>query len=235
MKDEKKKKDLIADYNDKKKDKKKDKKSDKKDKRNYNYFESLVSFTDYSCQAAELLHSILTNYDPSQLEDQMKKMHDIEHTADLAKHDMMKYLVKEFITPIDREDISTLAQEIDTVTDTIEDVLMQMYMYNIQSVRPEALEFSTTIVACCAALKKAMADFHNYKKSTEIIANIINVNNMEEDGDRIYTRAVRNLYTTSTDPVEIMTWTKSFDYLEKCCDACENVSDAMESIIMKNS
>lgn len=211
--------------------------SDKKKKKNkgYNYFEGLVSFTEFSCQAAELLHSILSNYNPDKLEAQMNEMHEIEHDADIAKHDMISHLTKEFITPIDREDISTLAQEIDNVTDTIEDVLMQLYMYNIQTIKPESLEFSETIVLCCNALKTAMEDFHNFKKSTNIMTNIININNYEEAGDKIYTKALRTLYTTSKDPVEIIAWTKNFDYLEKCCDACEDVSDIMESIIMKNS
>jgi len=108
-------------------------------------------------------------------------------------------------------------------------------MYNIKTIRKEALEFSETIVSCCNALKKATEDFHNFKKASTVLQYIINVNNMEEDGDKIYTRALRDLYTTSTDPIEIMAWTKNFDYLEKCCDACENVADLMEYIIMKNS
>lgn len=224
----------MKDEKDKKKNKDKKKKEQKKVK-NYNYFEALVLFTDYSCKAAELLHSILSNFDSEKLEEQMKLMHEIEHEADLAKHGMMKYLVKEFITPIDREDISSLAQEIDNVTDTIEDVLMQLYMYNIKTIRPEALDFSVTIVACTRALRTAMQDYHNYKKSATVIENIININNMEEDGDKIYTKAMHNLYTSSDNAIEIMTWTKNFDCLEKCCDACENVADLMEFIIMKNS
>ena len=213
---------------------KKSKKKEKKAKK-YNYFEALVSFTDYSCEAADLLHSILSNYDTTKLEEQIKQMHDIEHSADIAKHKMMSNLVREFITPIEREDITAIAQEIDTVTDTIEDVAMNLYMYNIQTIRTEALEFSETIVSCCKALKITMEDFHNYKKSKNIIENIIRINNLEEVGDEIYTRAIRNLHTTCTDPVEIMSWSKNFDYMEKCCDACEDVSDVVESIIMKNS
>lgn len=231
MKDEKNKKKLKNEKDVKSEKGKKEKKKDK----NFNYFEALVSFTEYSCQASELLHSILSDFNTSKLEDQMKQMHDIEHAADLAKHNMMSKLVKEFITPIEREDISAIAQEIDTVTDTIEDVLMHLYMYNIQTIRKEALEFSETIVSCCKALKISMEDFHNYKKSKNITDNIININNLEEIGDQIYTRAIRTLHTTSTDAVEIMSWSKTFDYLEKCCDACEDVSDVMESIIMKNS
>jgi len=215
----------------------KNKKSKKKEKksRKFNYFDALVSFTDFSCQASELLHTIILNYDTTKLEAQMKQMHDIEHTADLAKHKMMSNLVREFITPIEREDIAAIAQAIDTVTDTIEDVVMHLYMCNIQTIRKEALEFSETIVSCCNALKIAMEDFHNYKKSKNVIENIIRINNLEEAGDEIYTRAIRDLHTTCTDPIEIMAWSKNFDYLEKCCDACEDVSDVVESIIMKNS
>lgn len=229
MKDEKKKL-----KNEKEKDVKKEKKGKKKNK-NFNYFDAFVSFTDYSCQASELLHDILSNYDTAKLEEQMIQMHEIEHAADLAKHDMMSHLVKEFIAPIEREDISAIAQEIDTVTDTIEDVVMRLYMYNIQTIRKEALEFSKTIVKCCQALKISMEDFHNFKKSKNITANIININNLEEVGDQIHTRAIRTLHTTSTDAIEIMSWSKTFDYMEKCCDACEHVIDLMESVIMKNS
>ena len=225
----------MKDEKDKKKDKSKKKEKDKKKIKNYNYFEALVDFTDYSCKASNMLHSILSDFNPEKLEEQMKEMHEIEHAADLAKHDMMAYLAKEFITPIDREDISNMAQEIDNVTDTLEDVLMQLYMYNIQTIRKEALDFSVTIVSCCKALKTAMQDFNNYKKSPTVIESIININNMEEAGDRIYTKAMRDLYTTCSDPIEVMAWTKNFDCLERCCDACENVADSMESIIMKNS
>ena len=213
---------------------KKSKKKNKKSKK-YNYFDALVSFTEYSCKASELLLSIVSSYDTTKLEEQMKQMHEIEHSADLAKHTMMSNLVREFITPIEREDITAIAQAIDTVTDTIEDVVMNLYMYNIQTIRTEALEFSETIVSCCNALKTAMEDFHNYKKSKNVIENIIRINNLEEVGDEIYTRAIRNLHTTCTDPIEIMAWSRNFDYLEKCCDSCEDVSDVVESIIMKNS
>ena len=214
--------------------KKKDKKKDRKEK-TYNYFKSLSVLADFSGQAAELLHETIMNFSAETIEEQMKKMHEIEHAADIAKHEMMGHLLKEFITPIDREDISTIAQEIDNVTDTIEDVLMQMYMFNIKIVREEAIEFSKIIVSSCRELKNAADEFHNYKKSSDLLKYIIDINNMEEDGDKMYMKAIRNLHTSSSDAIEIMSWTKLFDYLEKCCDATENVADVMEYVIMKNS
>lgn len=70
----------------------------------------------------------MNNFDADQLQNKMKEMHVIEHGGDEARHEMIKKLAKEFITPIEREDVVSMADFIDTVTDTIEDVLIRMYI-----------------------------------------------------------------------------------------------------------
>lgn len=207
----------------------------KNNKKHFDYFDSFVRMVEFSCKAAQLLQEVMKNYDPSKIKEQMIEMHEIENNGDYCKHEMMNALVKEFITPIEREDITGIGQEIDEVTDTVEDVLMRLYMFNIKSIRPEAIEFVDVIVKCCDALKKALQDFHNFKKSPTVKESIIQINCLEEDGDKLYTEAVRNLHTTSKDPIEIMVWSETFDRLEKCCDACEDVANMMESVILKNS
>jgi len=162
-------------------------------------------------------------------------MHNIEHAADLKKHDMMDKLLKEFITPIERGDIAELAHEIDNVTDAIEDILARIYMFNITSMRREALDFANVIIKNCNELKGLMKEFRNYKKSQEIQKLIVNINGLEEEGDKLYIMSIRNLYTTSKDPIELMTWTDTFKYFERCCDACETAANVVESVIMKNS
>ncbi len=204
-------------------------------KRDYNYFNEFVQLADYSCQAAELLHQSMAGFSAADIEAEMVKMHEIEHSADLYMHGIMNRLMKEFITPIEREDIISIVQQIDDVTDTIEDVIMRLYMYNIQSIRPEVLEFTELIVRCCDALKIAIEDFHNFRKSKTVKENIIEVNHLEDIGDKLYTLAVRNLHISSTDALEIMNWTEIFYRLEKCFDECEDVANLLESIIMKNT
>jgi len=204
-------------------------------KNNYNYFDTFIKLSNYCCLAAKMLDETLENFKIEDLQEKMELMHDIEHNADLEGHDMMRKLFHEFITPIDREDIVSLSHEIDNITDSIEDVLLRLYMYNIPKVRSEALEFSKIIVKSCEELKIVLEEFHNFKKSTEMHKGIILINKLEEEGDNLYTRAVRRLHMTSTDPIEIMTWTEVINRLEKCCDACENTANVVESIIMKNS
>lgn len=207
----------------------------KRRKREYNYFDEFIKLTDYAYQAAELLHESLTHFDVAQIEVEMMKMHEIEHSADLHMHGIMNRLMREFITPIEREDIINIVQQIDDVTDTIEDVIMRLYMYNIQSIRPEVLEFTELIVRCCSVLKMAIKDFHNFRKSKTVKENIIEVNNLEDIGDKLYALAVRNLHIETTDPRDLMNWTEIFYRLEKCFDECEDVANLLESIIMKNT
>ena len=204
-------------------------------KKDNNYFEMLAELVDYSCEAAALLQSTLANFNLDEIEDKINEMHNIEHTADIKKHDMMNKLAKEFITPIERGDIVDMANYIDNVTDGIEEVLIRIYMYNIKEIKQEAIEFSNIIIKNCDQLNKIMKEFHYFKKSSEIHKLIIDINALEEEGDRLYFSTLRNLYISSKDPIELMTWTDTFKYFEKCCDACESVANLVESVIMKNS
>ncbi len=204
-------------------------------KKDDNYFGTFVELVNYSCQAANLLSDIMYNYNPNELEDKMKLMHNIEHAGDVERHIMMKKLAKEFITPIEREDIVAMADAIDNVTDNIEDVLMRMYMFNVKTMREDALRMADIIVKCCEALKEALNEFHNFRKSQTLHGLIVEINRMEEEGDDLFTKATRNLYVNGKDPLEVYGWGRTLHYMEICCDACEDVADVIESVMMKNS
>ncbi len=204
-------------------------------KKDVNYFNSFVTLAGYSCQAANYLNEIMNNFQAEGLKGKMEAMHVIEHAGDEARHNMVKELAREFITPIEREDIMALADSIDNVTDTIEDVLMHMYMFNIQTIREEALKMTDIIIKCCNALKLALDEFHNFRKSHKLHELIVEINFLEEEGDRLFTEAVRNLYVNCKDYLEVTSWHKIFTYMERCCDTCEDVANIIESVIMKNS
>lgn len=204
-------------------------------KSGYNYFEAFVNLSKFASTSAEMLHKTLQSFDPATITERVKEMHDIEHAADLAKHELINHLVKEFLPPIEREDITSLSQEIDDVTDSVEDVLIFISMFNIQKIRPEILEFTAIIEKCCKSLDDALVEFKNFKNSKKLHEKIIDVNEFEEEADRLYVDMIRKLYRTSTDPIELMTWTEIMHRLELCCDNCEDVADVIEEIVMKNS
>ncbi|MGI6004006.1 MAG: DUF47 domain-containing protein [Christensenellales bacterium] len=204
-------------------------------KKNNPYFDDFITMVEFSCRAAEYLQTVLHNFDPETLQECRETMHELEHAEDEVKHRMLRRLAKEFVTPIDREDIIQLANELDEVTDKIDDILIRMYMYNIKKIHPAALAFADVILRCCKALQAATHEFPNFHKSTVLQKAIVDVNTMEEEGDAIYIDAVRSLYKKGGDPLEIAVWSELFDRLEDCCDACEHVADVMELMMMKNS
>ena len=199
------------------------------------YFQNFIECVECGCQAAKMLEDNLEHFDTGLLQDNLDGLHRIEHDADKKKHEMMAVLVKAFITPIEREDIILLSQSIDEVTDKIEDVLIRIYINNVQQIRPEALAFIKVIIRCCEALKEVMEEFADFRKSKTLHGLIIEINALEEEGDRLFIESMRRLHAEVTDPIEIIAWREIYVYLEKCCDACEHVADVVESVIMKNT
>ena len=129
------------------------------------YFENLSEGTSLSRKAANYLVNCLKNYNPNNIEQMLNEMHEIEHNADIKKHEMNEALAKAFVTPVDREDLDMLSHNLDNVTDKIEEILQKFYIYNIQSVTPYAVDFAKKIVKACDILCELMNEFENFKKS----------------------------------------------------------------------
>ena len=199
------------------------------------YFDAFVKGLSYANDAAALLQDIFENFDAANSKALLAQMHTIEHTADGVKHEMMERLVKEFLPPIEREDIVELAHTIDEVCDLIEDVVQRIYMYNITELRPDVTEFATLIARCCADLKEMSLELPNFRKSASLTEKIKEINSWEEEGDRLYVEATRRLYAEEQNPITVFAWTNIYDRLEKCCDGCEKVADTVELIVLKNS
>lgn len=196
---------------------------------------ALFSIVVYSVGAAHLLERVMRDFDPLLIREKLDDMHKVEHAADEKKHEVLDALVKAFITPIEREDIILLSQNIDEVTDKIEDVMLRLYYNNIQSIRPDSLELVSIVVKSCDMVKLMLKEFASFRHSKSLRDHIIAINTLEEQADQVFVTSMRELHTTCTDLVEIICWREVYFYLEKCTDACEHVADVVEQIVMKNS
>lgn len=202
---------------------------------NFNFFTEFEKLADLACQAAQMLSKSLENFNGKSLEERVKEIHLIENAADRQKYEIVNRLAKEFITPIEREDILDITDKLDDLVDYIEDVLITMYMYNINSLKKEIFLFTDVINKCCYAIKDIFAEFAHFRKSAKISDLIIAVNRLEEEADKIYMSSVKTLFATSNDAIEIMKWREIFNRAEKCCDASEHIANSIEGIVMKNS
>lgn len=206
-------------------------------KQRTNYYVMFVNLQNYSRQAADYLHTFLREFnpDPETMRTKMVEIHAIEHEADQKKHELTERLAKDFITPIEREDIIAISQRLDDITDAIEEVLRRLYMYNVETLRPEALDFLDIIQKQCDIVARIFSEFHDFKYSDTIHSDIIEVNRLEEEGDDLYLRSVRRLFEEEPSHLEALAWTNIFDQLEACCDSNEIAVNTVESVMMKNS
>lgn len=206
-----------------------------KKKEEYNYFDEFVANSNYIVESAEILKETLTNYNKDILVQNIDKVHKLENEADHKLHNMRNYLIKDFLPPIDREDIVLIGHRLDDVEDFIDEILINFDILNISEVRKDSIEITELLIKACKALKEALINFKNFKRFDLIKEKVIEVNNLEEQGDRAFESAMRKLYKEEKNVVEIIKWTSIYNCLENTIDACEKVSDELEDVIMKNS
>ncbi|MBQ4587439.1 MAG: DUF47 family protein, partial [Clostridia bacterium] len=188
-------------------------------KKGYDYFSTLVKMSQLALEEARLLKQIVENYDPDKLDENRQKMHAIEHDCDTLKHELSTELVKDFLPPIDREDLFLLAHVTDDLTDSVESVVVFFYMANLKAMRPDTVELCDLVVKCCESVVEMLEEFKNFKKSTLLKGLVVKLNDLEEHGDRLYIQAVRKLSTEDISTRDVIEWRDVYRNFENCFDA----------------
>lgn len=199
------------------------------------YFDNFSECASLAQKAASYLVACLENYDAGNIEKMLGEMHVFEHSADMKKHEMNAMLAKAFVTPVDREDLDMMSQQLDTVLDLLEEVLQKLYIYNVERIEPAAIVYAKHLVRSCELLCEIMCEFENFKKSKKLHSLIVECNDVEEECDKLYLITMHELTKKSTDALVTLAWHKIYDCLEACSDACEHVSECVGSIVMKNT
>lgn len=199
------------------------------------YYQNLVEAADISCSAAEYLFRCLSDYQAPALQERLVEMHRIEHQGDMKKHEMSEALARAFVTPVDREDLALISQNIDEVTDTIEEVLQRFYVNDIDHVTADCVAFAEKLVDCCKQMKAMVEEFENFKKPAKLHEMVVNLNHTEEECDQLYLESSLRICREQKDALLVYFWREIYEKMEKCADACEHVGDCVETVVMKNT
>jgi predicted phosphate transport protein (TIGR00153 family) len=181
-------------------------------------------------RAAELLERMLEHWP-----DQGELSRDVlvcEHEGDRITHDIIQRLNSTFVTPIDREDIYALASALDDIVDYIEEVADFMGLYRIEAPMTQAQQLARVLHQSCRALCQAMPRLRTFK---DIRHFTVEINRLENDGDRIVREALASLFDHGTDPMVVIRWKDIFDRLEDAVDSTETVANILEGIVIKNT
>jgi uncharacterized protein Yka (UPF0111/DUF47 family) len=199
-------------------------------KKEMDYFKMFVKGTEFSLKAARLLEQMLK--DGRLTEEGMMEIKRVEQEADNHMHVLIDHLNTAFITPIDRDDIYKIAKETDDITDSIEAVSNKMWMMHVTRITPAMLQMAGYVVAACEMLVKVMSEIRNHKKHNKLSEYVVEINHVEEMGDRCYKDAMYELFGTEKDPIELIRMKEIYGELEGALDDCEDVADVVEGIII---
>ena len=186
-------------------------------------------------QQAALLENILTEYSAAGMAVRRVEMHAVERRADGICHDIRNRLSAAFITPIDQEDILHLAQLLDDVTDALDEVALECYMFRLAELPAGAPAFAGLTRRCVGKLCEAAIELRNFRSSGRLRALLAEVNTLEEQADDAYATAIHDLFAEDAAPRTLIAGKAIFDCMEACCDLCGHAADVMDQIIIKNT
>lgn len=193
------------------------------------FYDDFKLMADQLRAGARLLEAMIASDPP--LADKANEIKEVEHQCDFLTHEIIQRLNKTFVTPIDREDIHELARTLDDVMDAIDSAAALIPLYRIDRIRPGARELTRVILQQCDELRAAVEALENRKG---VLERAIEINRLENEADRIHKQAVLQLFDEEKDPLVVMKWKEILDVLEEATDACEDVANLLENVVVKH-
>jgi uncharacterized protein Yka (UPF0111/DUF47 family) len=171
------------------------------------------------------------------VERKVRQLRDLEHRADEVTHRVYNALDSTFVTPLDREDIRTLAAELDDFIDYMEEAGRRILLYRLDRTTDIARLMGRIIAEQAEALKTGIPALEKVKQQGQAIhRTILEVNRLENEADDALDHALGQLYEGVDDiPKMILAlhWGEVYQLLEDATDRAENVANTIEGITLK--
>jgi predicted phosphate transport protein (TIGR00153 family) len=200
-------------------------------------FRKLASRDTQNLQrAAEIFWEIAHDADLEQRRVKAVQMKALEHDGDRVTRQIFEALNSTFITPLDREDIRSLAMDLDDILDDIEGVAQYLVLFELEQ-SPEALrQFAQILVSMTQEIDRATGLIWDVAHEQRIQASIVRVSELENQADALYATVIADLFKENgRSPVEILKWKEVYDGLEEACDGCKDYTHILGNIVIKNA
>jgi predicted phosphate transport protein (TIGR00153 family) len=199
-------------------------------KQDEDFYVLLTQSAENTLQAAHVFRqAMMSEGSPTVYQQELR---DLEHKGDTITHSVFRGLNKVFITPIDREDILALAAKMDDVIDGIEECIARFDYLNIQATDHYMKEFSVVLVNACQYILDAIK-LLSKKKYMQIAEFTVKINSMENEGDKLLRQGIKDIFHNPKDPYHDFKLKEMYEQLELTTDACENVADILDGIVLK--
>jgi predicted phosphate transport protein (TIGR00153 family) len=197
------------------------------------FFAQFSRQAELAVTAARHLQEMLG--DLGQAERHAAEIHAVEHEADAVFQSTMELLHSSFVTPIERGDVHRIASQLDDILDLIEATAQKLWLYDVQSARPESVEMASHLVDATRATK-ATVDSLAHSPTAEHVRELCRaVKQVEKQNDRLLRGATARLFRDDQDARTLIKWKEIFGDLEGAIDRCEDVANVIEGVVLENA
>jgi predicted phosphate transport protein (TIGR00153 family) len=195
------------------------------------YFDMFNRMASQMTECALLLQKLFSDFDNRVA--YADKIKEVEHNCDLLTHEIVKKLNQTFITPIDREDIHALASGLDDIVDAIEYTAKRVILYRVEEPTGHARRMCDVLVRIVASLENAVMSLEN--NGEQVLRECVTIHGLENEGDTYHHEAVDELFSQETNPITLLKMKELYAKMERTIDKCEDVSNILEAIVLKNA
>ncbi len=193
------------------------------------FYKDFQALADELKHGAGLLEAMLAPERP--LWDKADEIKEVEHRCDVLTHQVIERLNRTFVTPIDREDIHELARSLDDVMDSIDESATLIRLYRLDRVRFGARELAHIVTLSTEQVRLALDAMEQHEG---LVIHAVEINRLENEADRMHQQAVSRLFDDERDPLTVMKWKETLDFLEDATDRCEDVANVLEGVVVKH-
>jgi predicted phosphate transport protein (TIGR00153 family) len=197
-----------------------------------NFFEMFEKAALNVNKGATSLVEMMDNFGVA--EAKAKEIYEAEQEGDMLTHEVLRRLNKTFITPLDREDIHSLISRLDDILDLIWASADRAVLFKLNNPLPDAAELAKTLHETTEIITKAINCLKD-KKYSYIQEYCIEINRLENRGDRIFREGLVKLFDNIKDPIIVIKWKEVYEHLEDASDKCEDVANILEGIVLKHA
>jgi predicted phosphate transport protein (TIGR00153 family) len=170
--------------------------------------------------------------DFNNMESNLKEIKDLEHDNDLLTHEVIRKLNQTFLTPIDREDIHSLANRMDDILDLMWGAAQRAQLFKLKESTKDAAALAKTLAHMIEVVYRTFRHLKD-KKYSYIQDCCVEIHGLENEGDDIFRSALGRMFDEVKDPILIIKWKEIYENLENATDRCEDVANTLESIVLK--
>ena len=201
--------------------------------RNYRFYDLFEKSAHNLVAAGEQLLDLMEHYE--NVEMKTTRLKELERAGDAIIHEIMGQLHKAFVIPLDREDMTALAQHMDDVVDFMEGATTAMRIYGIQRPTSAARALADLIRLQTVELEKAIAKLRHHSQLKAMLEHTVEIHRLENAADALFLDAMAELFLDEVSPVEIIKWREIYDQLERATDSAEDVGTVLEGIVIKHA